>query len=384
MTTPADQLNELKTSSDRLDIDGNGDLVIEQVSASALLEKFGSPLYVTSEATLRENFRRIQTAFAHAWPKPVNVMYAIKTNTNLAIRAILHQEGAGGDCFGEGELHATFEGGADPVKIALNGSNKSIESLRIGVEKGVTVNIDAREEIDQLVTICQALGKTVKVNIRLKAMSDNYQAVNNEYLGGADLVEYVRRSKWGFSVETAEHLVKDIQTKPELDLTGFSCHIGRVSQGLAFLKEYGRSVGSMVVALELRTGFTPRVLDIGGGWARQRDPESKSLALHETQVEECVSAACGAILNQLNGARLEIPVLWAEPGRYIIGNAMILLSTVGNVKQDLGLTWVNIDASTNDLPRIDTSGSAYHVVAASGMHRPSDQVVSIVGGTCAD
>jgi len=147
--TPAQRLEAVLTQTDRLAVSPDGDLLIEDISATQLLEQFGSPLYAFSESTLRDNYRRIHRAFNDAWPGPVNIMYAIKANTNLAVRAILHQEGAGGDCFSEGELYATFKAGADPGKIALNGGYKSEASLRIAVERGIVVNIDAENEIDQ-------------------------------------------------------------------------------------------------------------------------------------------------------------------------------------------------------------------------------------------
>lgn len=116
------QLELIFTSSDQLSVNEDGVLCIENVGAEQLLQEFGSPIYVVSEATLRANYRRIRKSFTDVWPQPVNIMYAIKANTNLAIRAILIQEGAGGDCFREGELYATFKAGASPESIALNGS----------------------------------------------------------------------------------------------------------------------------------------------------------------------------------------------------------------------------------------------------------------------
>jgi diaminopimelate decarboxylase len=384
MRTPAQQLEAIMTPTDRLAVGPEGDLLIEDVSATQLLKQFGSPLYVFSEHTLRDNYRRIRRAFSDAWPGPVNIMYAIKANTNLAVRAILHQEGAGGDCFSEGEIHATFSAGADADKIALNGGLKSEESLRIAVERGMTVNIDAESEIDQLRAICRRLKKRVCINIRLKPLSDAYNQTHTDYFGGDQLADYVRRVKWGFSLEAAVGLIDRIRNIPELDLRGFSFHIGRVAQGSAFFHHYGRAVGSMVTDLYRETGIAPRILDIGGGWARERDPESKSLAMHTTPAEESAQAACGQILEQLKRAGLAVPDLWVEPGRFIVGNASVLLSKVGTIKHDLGLTWVHIDASTNQLPRIDTSGSAHHVLAASGMERPADQIVDVVGPICID
>ena len=382
--TPEDQLKSILTSSDRLSVSSSGDLLIENITASQLLKQFGSPLFVFSEATLRDSYRRIRRAFTKAWPEPVNIMYAIKANTNLALRAVLNQEGAGGDCFSEGELYATFKAGADPEKIALNGGYKSRNSLRIAVERGIMVNIDAESEIEQLSAICRDLKKQVRVSIRLKPMSDGYNEVRTDYFGGDQLAEHVRRTKWGFSVKEANRLIRRIQETPELLMTGLSFHIGRVTQGLTFLRHYGHALGGMVVDIYRETGFAPKLLDIGGGWARERDPESKALALHSTPVESCAKAACDSILKQLESANIRVPELWVEPGRFIVGNASVLLSTIGTIKHDLGLTWVNIDAGTNELPRIDTSGSAYHVLAASGMQRPANQVVDIVGPICID
>ncbi|MEE4217066.1 MAG: diaminopimelate decarboxylase [Xanthomonadales bacterium] len=382
--TPANQLDSIRTESDHLAMDAAGELLIEGITAADLLNRFGSPLYVVSEATLRQNVRRIRAAFEERWPKPVNIMYAIKANTNLAVRAILHQEGAGGDCFSEGELFATFEAGADAAKIALNGSLKSDRSLEIAVRKGVTVNVDAANEIARLRGICRSVEKSVKVNIRLKPLNPAYDGIQTDYFGGERLAEYIRRVKWGFSIEGARALVEEIHNHPEFELTGFSSHIGRVSRDPRFFEGYAAALGGMVTRIYTETGFAPQVLDIGGGWPRERDPESRSLTINRTPVESYVQAACDGLLDAFRSASLSVPRLWVEPGRYIVGNASVLLATVGTIKQDLGLTWVNIDAGSNELPRIDTSGSAYHVIAASGMQRPADREVDVVGPICID
>ena len=313
--TPADQLESLQTDSDQLAVDAAGELTIEDATASDLLERFGSPLYVSSEATLRRNFRRIQTAFGGRWPEPVNIMYAIKANTNLAVRAILHQEGAGGDCFSEGELFATFQAGADAARIALNGSLKRDASLKMAVERAVTVNIDAADEITRLRDICRRLGTTARVNIRLKPLNRSYDRIRTDYFGGDQLAEYTRRVKWGFSTEGASALIEEISKHPEINLTCFRSHIGRGSQDVRFFTDYANALGRMVERIHARTGFAPQVLDIGGGWPRERDPESRSLALNPAPVEDYVAAACDGLLRRFHAAGLPVPELRVEPGR---------------------------------------------------------------------
>ena len=143
--TPNGILNDVRTPSDSLTVNAAGELLIEGCAAPDLISRFGSPLFVISDSTLRQNVRQIQGAFEQNWASGVNVMYAIKCNPNFAVRAVVHEEGAGGDCFGMGELEATFAGGADPDKIALNGSNKNDELIARAIDLGITINLDSIE-----------------------------------------------------------------------------------------------------------------------------------------------------------------------------------------------------------------------------------------------
>jgi diaminopimelate decarboxylase len=383
-TTPADELRNVLTSSDNLSVDASGTLRIEGCSAADLLEEYGSPLYVISEATLVANYRRIQKAFTDRWPQPVNVLYAIKANNNLAIRAIMNREGAGGDCFGDGELHATFAGGADPAKVVMNGSNKSPGLIRKAVERGVVINIDAEDEIDFIEAAAAELGTTARAKIRLKVRSDDYDAITTDYFGGDHLADYVRRVKWGYSIDGAERVIRRALDSPVIDFLGYHFHIGRTTTDIRFSQIWARGLAETVLELHRRLGFSPKVLNVGGGWPRERDPESRKLELNPTPVEEYAGAVCSILLEALETAGLPIPQLWAEPGRFIVGNAGVLLATVGPVKRDIGMTWVNVDASTNNVMRIDTSGSAHHAFPATRMHREATETVTVVGETCID
>ena len=149
------------------------------------------------------------------------------------------------------------------------------------------------------------------------------------------------------------------------------CRAGsrRRSAGLCVV---GRSaIGEAVVALHGATGLWPAMLDIGGGWARQREPESRA---PETQSaprsRNMPRRRPAALRDALAPAGLAMPELWLEPGRYIVGNAVTLLARVGAIKRDAGMVWVHLDASTNDLMRIDTSQAWHHVLPRAGWMRP--------------
>ena len=166
LLTSDEILRRSLVDSDCLSVSKMGELTLEGHKATDLTEQYGSPLFVLSDSTLRSNLRRIRSAFESEWPSSVNIMYALKCNPNFAVRAVMHEEGAGGDCFGIGELEATFAGGADPEKIALNGSNKTDSLIDRAIDLGVYINIDSEVEPARIQRIAESKQKNVKVNIR--------------------------------------------------------------------------------------------------------------------------------------------------------------------------------------------------------------------------
>ncbi|MDA1258111.1 MAG: hypothetical protein O3C10_09775, partial [Chloroflexi bacterium] len=352
-------------------------------SAESLLDEYGSPLYVVSEATLRKNFRRIRDAFQSRWPRPVNVMYAIKANNNLAIRAILHEEGAGGDCFGEGELYATFLGGADHDKLVMNGTNKTYAELSAAVRAGVRVNVDGADEIAMLSEIAGKTGREARVCLRVKVTPGELERFVPDYTSRPfDMLDGVRGMQWGYSIEAAARMVPEVLATRGVVLDGYHLHVGRSNPEPDYYKTLARAYAETIVELNRRTGYAPDIVNIGGGYARERDPESRSLALNPSQIEEYAEAITSTLLSGIEEAGLPVPALWMEPGRYVVGNAVVLLGRVGSIKRDLEKVWVNVDVSVNNLMRIETAHSTYHVLAANRLTDPHDEVVDIVGPLC--
>jgi diaminopimelate decarboxylase len=123
------------------------------------------------------------------------------------------------------------------------------------------------------------------------------------------------------------------------------------------------------------------VLDIGGGWAPERDPSFRQPGMTGTPIETVVQTATAALLAALP-PRMPVPDLWAEPGRFIVSNAVVLLATAGAVKRDAGYCWMHVDASTNNLPRIESGQFHYTILPASRMREPADDTMEVVGSTC--
>jgi diaminopimelate decarboxylase len=380
--TGAELLNILRAPTDRLTVGAAGELLIDGMAASELLERFGSPLQVTVESTIRDNYRAIRDAFARAWPVRTNIMYAIKCNNAFAIRAVLSAEGAGGDCFGLGELYATLAGGADPRLLVMNGSNKTADEVDAAVQLGIIDNLDSLDEIAFLRDAARRHGRKARVNVRLKIMPDDLeQELLPAYRTPEGAAENVRRTKWGFTPAAAREVVSNLRANDDIEFLGFSTHIGHLSIAPGAFASIAREFGRAVVELERDCGVTATMLDIGGGWAQFREPSMRAYGVNRHTIDAYAHAACDA-LRQALGPRAHLPELWLEPGRYITGSAQLMLARVGAVKRDAGLIWIHVDASTNDLPRIESGRHWYHLLPASRMNAPLVEPVEIVGGTC--
>jgi diaminopimelate decarboxylase len=375
------QLDAILLPSDRLAASAAGNLEIDGIPVAALLREFGSPLNVIVERTVVANYRRIRDVFAARWPAPLRILYSIKANNTLAIRAILSREGAGGDCFGLGELHATLAAGTDPALVVMNGSNKSREEIEAAVAAGLTINVDSDDEIDFIGRACRD-GRAARVNLRLKVLPEQLDAHVNELNptpGG--YVAGVRRVKWGYTIAAAKEMVARLRATDGVTLLGYSCHMGHLSHRTEAFAAVASAIAAAVSALREATGFAPVVLDIGGGWAPERDPSFRQPGLTGTTIEAIADATTEALLAGLPRG-MPVPSLWIEPGRFIVSNAVVLLATAGAVKRDAGYCWLHVDASTNNLPRIESGRFHYTILPASRMHAPADAIVEVVGSTC--
>jgi len=371
--------------SEFIGADVQGRLYVERRAARELVERFGSPLYATSESQIRHNYRRFVSAFTERYPENrVIVLYALKANNNLAIRRIFHQEGAGCDCFGVAELWATFAGGADPEKVVLNGSNKPEDELREAVRLGVTVTVDCLEELEMLNAIALSSNRKVPIHLRLKPRLEGFDGVFGMFSDEIDVSRVVESWKWGMTFNEALTTARRAQGMRGVELVGLHCHIGRQTGEASPYGAQVRAVVAQATALREQTGWTPRVFDLGGGFAHGRDPEGRQSVAHVPPIEEFAATLTAALRAELAAHRFPPPVIEFEPGRFLIGNTTVLLATVGVVKRtpELGRVWVNLDCSTNQLTRIMSRGDYYHIVAAEKLNEPATEQVEVVGPLC--
>lgn len=385
--TPAGQLKEILIGTDNLSVSEQGDLMIEGCSVRDLANEFGTPLYVYSEDTFRQNIRRARAAFEAHWPSRVNIMFAIKSLTDYAIRAVANLEGCGGDCFGLGELEATFKGGAEPKLIVLNGSYKKDEDIHRAIEHGVCINMDSEQEVDQVERIAASMGNTVRVAIRVMPSALSYfdSFVSDLFpTDKATYTEELKSWKWGIGEAGIKRMIDRIRNSSHLDLIGFHCHIGRSGRQVEYYEAWNRAYAKLVAGIFKDTGFAPQFVDLGGGWARERDPECGSQERNPHTIEDYAAAVCGAMREEFEKVSMPIPEMWLEMGRYLIGNSGILLTTIDLIKRDAesGRSWTHVDAQTLLAICLAFLHHANYVTVATGMHRPCSQRTDIVGPHC--
>jgi diaminopimelate decarboxylase len=361
----------------------DGCLTLEGADLGEIADRFGTPCYVTSEGQIRANYRRLREAFTGLYPA-TRLLYANKANSNLAVRRILAQEGAGGDCFGLGELTLCLQAGVPPQAMVLNGSNKGEEELTVAVKRGVRINVDHPDELVLLEHVAAGLGRKAEVNLRILPFS--YADLGA--LSG-DLVEIARdtsHDKWGMDRETAREALAWSLRSDWVKPRGLHMHVSRLRPDAEPFMLACNLLTQAMAELRDTTGWTPETLDLGGGYAHLRDPESGVPAgSHAVATfEEYGAGMIRTLRDGLERYRLPEPELWLEPGRSLVSNASLLLTRIGIVKRlpNASVTWVNVDASTNHCLRASLQGYHYTVVPVERPDAPPDVAVTVTGPTC--
>ena len=153
-------------------------LYMEGHDLTDIANEFGTPLFVTSENTIRENVQTFYEAFRSRYPQEVVACIGTKANYSLACRKIIVDEGGGADTFGLGELYVTLIAGTDRSKIVINGSNKSRDVLKAALNAGIIINIDAYDELEELIDLAKTENKIAKIcprlRLPLKALDGKY------------------------------------------------------------------------------------------------------------------------------------------------------------------------------------------------------------------
>jgi diaminopimelate decarboxylase len=364
----------------------NGNLWVDGCDVAELAARFGTPLFIVSENQLRHTYRQFRDAFRKHYPD-VEVLFANKSNNGPAIRHIMNQEGAGGDCFGVNEMYLALSAGTNPKTLVLNGSNKQTEELEMAIQNGLCVNIDAMDELDRIDEIARRLGVSVDIGIRLKL--DLEPLANRKGVamhGPGTMKQQSDSTKWGMSREQTVAIVKRAQGMPHMKLRETHFHLSRMSNNAADFAVMAREMITWSAYIEKQTGWTPPCIDIGGGWTFGKwygtGPNSQLDDAKAPTADDYARLCAEAIKDEATKHGLPLPKLRLEPGRALSGPSGVSVGCVGAVKQGDKKKWVNLDLSTNHLSWSAVLDWYYHAVPVVKAGAEGTEVVDLVGPLC--
>ncbi|MDM7911873.1 MAG: diaminopimelate decarboxylase [Methanotrichaceae archaeon] len=342
----------------------NDHLFIEDVDSVGLAREYGTPLYVTSETRLRENVRAYHRAFPEAYK-----YFAVKANGNLTILRILAQEGMGADVFSGGELYVARLAGISKEKILYNGNSKSEADHRMVMDAGVRMSVDSREELDLLAKTAQAGGREAEILFRVNP--DVSPKTHPKIATG------LKTSKFGIPAEEVAETYKKAMDLDGVLPVGLHCHIG--SQILE-TSPFAEAAGKMMDIAEdvLEKGGEIKMIDLGGGLGIQYHPDNPA------PTPEDLAKAILPIFNDRCQDLGIKPKLILEPGRSIVADTTIMLTSVNVVKR-AHVNFVACDAGFNVLARPMLYDSYHHVIVATKVGQKAQEVqetYTVVGPIC--
>ncbi len=336
----------------------NGVLHAEDVAIPAIAAEVGTPFYVYSTATLERHAQVLKAALADL-PR-VHIAFAIKANPNLAVLGVLAKQGYGADVVSGGELKRALAAGMKPEDIVFSGVGKTRGELQLGLDEGIgQFNLELEEEGEVLADLAHAQGKTAPAVLR----------VNPDVDAGthAKISTGKAENKFGVAIDRAPAIFDRLAKRPGMNLRGVAIHIGSQLKTLAPLEAAYKRVGELVAQLRA-AGHTITHVDLGGGLGVPYEPDDKVSTAEEF----------GAMVKRVT-ADWDVTLMF-EPGRFICGNAGLLVTEVIWVKPASINPYVIVDAAMNDLAR-PALYDAYHAFEAV---EPTGEkfVANIAGPVC--
>jgi diaminopimelate decarboxylase len=348
-------------------------LEIGGCDVTTLIQRFGSPLYILDEETLRTACQQYRDSFKQYYNGESQVLYASKAWNCLAVCAIAASVGLGIDVASGGELYTALQAGVSADKIYLHNNNKSREELIFAIESGCTIVVDNWHELRTLVEIVETLYTTSLQNPRiLLRLTPGIECHTHEYIRTGQL-----DSKFGFDPNQLEELFSFISKQSALNCVGLHAHIG--SQ--IFERQPHRDLAALMVQWlreAAKYGLKLTELNVGGGlgikYIESDDPPS---------IEEWVKPICEVIQQACAVENLPLPKLLCEPGRSLIATACVTAYTIGSSKVIPEIrTYIAVDGGMSDNPRPITYQSVYRAVVANKMSSPLTETVTIAGKHC--
>ena len=372
-------------------------LTVNGVDTLELVKEFNSPLFVFSESRIRDNITRLQRA-AGVVDRPIKFCYASKANSNMAILKVVLDSGIDIEVNSGGELFKALRVGFRPDQIIFNGTSKSNDELDDAVRAGIyAINVDSIYEIElveQSVERLRARGEQAspaRITLRLVP-----EIGTRSHLG---LQTALLTSKFGISSSEVLAAFRRGLVKPELvKVCGIHIHVGSQTPDVEPFAEAFRSMWEHLVTIHRETGHTLEHINLGGGipvnYLRDRS-QADQLPEHERDMlgaelepTEVLSEALRVARESARAADaehlLDQVTILLEPGRSVIADAGLVLTTVRNIKSrpETGDVWLLTDAGYNIMLSMNNYKWYYHLISASRAGAPYARDYKVAGPLC--
>jgi diaminopimelate decarboxylase len=353
----------------------DGHLFCEDVDLTVAAEKFGTPLYIYSAGTVLDHYTRLDAALA---PLDHLICYAVKANSNRAILKLLAEAGAGFDIVSGGELFRALKAGADPRKCTFAGVGKRREEIEYALDRGVySFNVESEAELDYINEIASAKSHRAPIALRV---NPDVAAETHAYISTGK-----SENKFGIALDRAAQIYERASKMPGVAIRGVQMHIG--SQ-ITEAKPFAAAIEKVApLVRELKSKYKIQFFSVGGGmgiiyrralesgsgtWWHEHDGEPSAFSVRDY---------ANTIVPPLRELGIRILV---EPGRFLVGNAGVLLTRVLYIKETEQKKFAIIDAGMNDLIRPALYESYHQIVPVvqPSMSRNKTEKMDIVGPVC--
>ncbi len=338
----------------------NNALYAEDVPLDHLAERLGTPLYVYSRAALKAAWQSYCSAIGQ---RPVLVCYGMKANSNLAVLGEFARLGAGFDIVSGGELHRALAAGADASRIVFSGVGKQAWEMRDALLAGVKCfNVESVDELHRLSDVAANMGLRAPVSLRVNPDVD---ARTHPYISTG-----LKEDKFGIAIGQALAAYRTAQSLPGLRIVGVDCHIGSQLTDISPYFDALEKLLDLIESLE-QAGIRIEHLDLGGGLGIR----------YQDETPPSPRALLDRVFERLNARDQGHLHLVLEPGRSLVGNAGMLLTTVQYIKHAEARNFAIVDAAMNDLLR-PALYEAFHGVQPLHPRAGDTAEYDIVGPVC--
>lgn len=351
----------------------DGELYCEEVPLARTAEEFGTPLYVYSAGTILDHYHRLDAALAlldHL------ICYAVKANSNGAILKLLAEAGAGFDIVSGGELFRVLRAGGAADKCTFAGVGKSREEIEYALDEGVfSFNVESEAELETIDRVARDKNMCAPVAVRV---NPDVEASTHRYISTGR-----SENKFGVALDRIAAVYEKAAHLPNIRIRGIQMHIG--SQ-ITAAKPFAEAIAKVAPVIgELKQKHGLEFFSVGGGMGiiyRRALESGSGKWWHDHGGEESafsVADYAATIVPPLRELGLRV---FLEPGRFLVGNAGVLLTRVRHLKQTATKKFVIVDAGMNDLIRPALYQSYHEIVAVREPAASGSETVDVVGPVC--